>query len=85
MNNWNESYKRGGFSSFRQTPTLVRLLLVYSGGLIKNEKQANMVLLLIAAVAVGLTILINVDFTETPQPQNPSDNIELPGITAPFP
>lgn len=42
----------------QKTPTMVRLAMKYSGGLVKNETQANYVLLGLAVVAFTVSLVL---------------------------
>ena len=54
----------------RPAPKIVQLVIKYSGGRIKNEQQANVVLLLfsIVVIAIALYVAFGWQVTETPPP-----------------
>ena len=43
---------------FADTPKMVQWVIKYSGGLVKNEKQANFVLISIIALAIIISLVL---------------------------
>lgn len=62
-----------------ETSRMVQWVMKYSGGLVKDEKQANYVLIGIALVAIGISLFLFVGATRSPAPSSPNDIIEIAG------
>ena len=54
-----ESYKAVKFYNQTNTPKIVRLVMKFSGGAIKEEKQAEYVLFGFVVVAVIISVFLN--------------------------
>lgn len=59
-------------------PVLVRLVVRYSGGVIKNAKEAQIALIGIVVLLFGISVFLLIsgpDTNEEPPPRDPSDYI----------
>lgn len=70
-----DSYRAVKFYRETNTPKIIKLVLKYSGGFIKNETQANSILLIFVVLAMGLSIFLFWKSSISPQK---SSNL-LPG------
>ena len=63
---------------FPETPKIIQLTIKYSCGLIKNEKQANYVLIGFAALAIIVSLFLVFGGRETISKKPPVDLINKP-------
>jgi hypothetical protein len=67
-----DSYKATRLYNETTTPKIVKAVIKYSGGAIKNQKQAEWILLGIATVAIGISIYLMIGVVN---PKIPKDSL----------
>ncbi len=61
-----------------ETPAMIQWVMKYSGGLIKDEKQASYVLIGFVAVAIVVSLFLIFGGNRVPAPKIPSSPFESP-------
>lgn len=73
FNEFEDDQDTGRQSFTKKESFLVRLIMKISGGFVKNEKQANLILMLV--IFVGLIVTVGTLLAET-RPNNINPNID---------
>ena len=69
-----EEFQQTAHSFQTSTPKIIQWVIKYSGGSIKNEKQANYVLIGFVAVAIVVSLFLFFGVVRSPSPP-PADQI----------
>jgi len=75
---FHEEWQRSTQIFYPETPKIIQWVIKYSGGYIKDEKQANYVLLGFVAVAIVVALFLIFGGSESQAPKVPSSPFESP-------